>query len=276
MPLHTTSLSVIEICTLEYSSGCGPVRNVSTIKPDITQTRRTDSVLFNYDRNKATHTAPEEGDDDPGCEEHKENMDAVMVPPDDAEISALGGNVGKTGVADVKRENVKGETHALRPDHITEHYYNPAAAWFFSDNKQIRHSPFKHDGVNAAVVMLDPRHQHSTVAATVIASQFAAVNSHHPTSSSPLCDQCRRKPSQLFALTAIDVLGASVSALRNGSRRCPSKHTAFTTEDLKIRKTNLLTERPDSLSLNIKDLRPKTESSKDLLCKDIVLKDVVP
>jgi hypothetical protein len=52
--------------------------------------------------------------------------------------------------------------------------------------------PSKHDNVNATAVMLNLREQRSAVAAAVIASQFAAVNNHHPTSSSPLCDHCRR------------------------------------------------------------------------------------
>ena len=49
-----------------------------------------------------------------------------------------------------------------------------------------------------------------------------------------------------------------------------------TTKDLKVRKTNLLTERPKSLMTYIKDSRPKTETLKDLLHKDIALRDVVP
>jgi hypothetical protein len=52
--------------------------------------------------------------------------------------------------------------------------------------------PSKHNGVNAAAVMLNPRDQRSTVAAAAIASQFAAVNNHHPTSSFPLRNHCRR------------------------------------------------------------------------------------
>jgi hypothetical protein len=54
------------------------------------------------------------------------------------------------------------------------------------------------------------------------------------------------------------------------------EHMAFTTKDLEVRKTNLLTQRPESLTLYIKDSHPKTKDFKDLLCKDIVLRDAVP
>jgi len=39
---------------------------------------------------------------------------------------------------------------------------------------------------------------------------------------------------------------------------------------------NLLTQRPESLALHVKDLHPKTKPLKDLLGKDIALRDVVP
>jgi hypothetical protein len=42
---------------------------------------------------------------------------------------------------------------------------------------------------------------------------------------------------------------------------------ALTTKDLKVRKTNLWTERSESLTPNIKDPHPKTETSKDVCYK---------
>lgn len=48
----------------------------------------------------------------------------------------------------------------------------------------------KHNGVNATVVMLNPRDQCSIVAAAVITLQFAAINNYYFTLSSPLCDHC--------------------------------------------------------------------------------------
>jgi hypothetical protein len=55
-----------------------------------------------------------------------------------------------------------------------------------------------------------------------------------------------------------------------------TEYMALTTKDIEVRKTNLLTQRPESPTLYLKDLHPKTKSLKDLLCKDIALKDVVP
>jgi hypothetical protein len=51
---------------------------------------------------------------------------------------------------------------------------------------------------------------------------------------------------------------------------------ALTTEDLKVGKTNVSTQRPESLTLYIKDSHLKTKALKDLLRKDIVLRDAVP
>jgi len=51
---------------------------------------------------------------------------------------------------------------------------------------------------------------------------------------------------------------------------------ALATKDVKVRKTNCSTQRPESLTSHIKDSHPKTKALKDLLCKDIALKDVVP
>jgi hypothetical protein len=48
------------------------------------------------------------------------------------------------------------------------------------------------------------------------------------------------------------------------------------TKDLKVRKTDLWTQRYESLTPNMKDLHPKTEMSKDVCYKDIALKDIVP
>jgi len=48
-------------------------------------------------------------------------------------------------------------------------------------------------------------------------------------------------------------------------------------KDLEVRKIlNLLTQRPESLAFYVKDLHPKTKPLKDLLGKDIALRDVVP
>jgi len=55
-----------------------------------------------------------------------------------------------------------------------------------------------------------------------------------------------------------------------------SEHIASTTKDLEVRKTNLSAQRPGSLTLYLKDSHPKTKTPKDLLCKDIVLRDPVP
>ena len=51
---------------------------------------------------------------------------------------------------------------------------------------------------------------------------------------------------------------------------------ALTTKDLKLRKTDLRTQRYESLTPNMKDLHPKTETSKDVCYKDIALRDIVP
>jgi hypothetical protein len=51
---------------------------------------------------------------------------------------------------------------------------------------------------------------------------------------------------------------------------------ALTTKDLEVRKTKLSTQRSESLTSYIKDLHPKTKTSKELCHKDIALKDVVP
>ena len=53
------------------------------------------------------------------------------------------------------------------------------------------------------------------------------------------------------------------------------EHMALTTRDLKVRKTNLLTQRSDSPTSYIEDLYPETKTLEDLHHKDIVLKDVV-
>ena len=50
----------------------------------------------------------------------------------------------------------------------------------------------------------------------------------------------------------------------------------FNTKDLKLRKTDLWTQRYESLTPNMKDLHPKTETSKDVCYKDIALRDIVP
>jgi len=50
----------------------------------------------------------------------------------------------------------------------------------------------------------------------------------------------------------------------------------WTTKDLEVRRTNVSTQRPESLTLYIKYLHRKAKASKDLLCKDIALRDVVP
>ena len=55
-----------------------------------------------------------------------------------------------------------------------------------------------------------------------------------------------------------------------------SEHTVLTTKDLKVRKTNLSTQRPESPTLYIKDSHPKTKALKDVLHKDIALRDVIP
>jgi hypothetical protein len=47
------------------------------------------------------------------------------------------------------------------------------------------------------------------------------------------------------------------------------------TKDLKVRKTNLWTQRYESLTPNMKDLHPKTKTLKDVCYKDIALKDIV-
>ena len=64
--------------------------------------------------------------------------------------------------------------------------------------------------------------------------------------------------------------------LRNSHDNLLPEHMALTTKDLEVRKTNLSTRRPESLTLYIKDSHPKTKPLKDLLCKDIALRDVVP
>jgi len=48
-------------------------------------------------------------------------------------------------------------------------------------------------------------------------------------------------------------------------------------KDLEVRKTlNFLTQRPESLAFYVKDFHPKMKPLKDLLGKDIALRDVVP
>jgi hypothetical protein len=54
------------------------------------------------------------------------------------------------------------------------------------------------------------------------------------------------------------------------------KDIALTTKNLKLRKTDLWTQRYESLTPNMKDLHPKTETSKDVCYKDIALRDIVP
>jgi hypothetical protein len=51
---------------------------------------------------------------------------------------------------------------------------------------------------------------------------------------------------------------------------------AFATKDIEVRKINLSTQRPGSLTLYLEDSHSKTKALKDLLCKDIALRDVVP
>jgi hypothetical protein len=69
-----------------------------------------------------------------------------------------------------------------------------------------------------------------------------------------------------------------VVQLRNNHDNILPEHfmMATTTKDFEVRKTNLLTQRPVSLMTYIKDSHPKTEASKDLLYKDIVLRDAIP
>ena len=64
--------------------------------------------------------------------------------------------------------------------------------------------------------------------------------------------------------------------LRNIHDNFLPKHMVLTMKDLEVRKTNLSTQRSERLTLYIKDSHPKTKALKDLLCKDIALRDVVP
>ena len=50
----------------------------------------------------------------------------------------------------------------------------------------------------------------------------------------------------------------------------------FATKDVKARKTDHSTQRPERLDLHSKDSYSKTKPLKDLPCKDIALRDVVP
>ena len=55
-----------------------------------------------------------------------------------------------------------------------------------------------------------------------------------------------------------------------------SEYMALATKDIEVRKINLSTQRPESLTLYLKDLHPKIKTLKDLPYKDIALRDVVP
>jgi hypothetical protein len=59
---------------------------------------------------------------------------------------------------------------------------------------------------------------------------------------------------------------------------CHSEHrmALATLKDIEVRKTNHSAQRPESLTLYTKDWHPKTKTLKDLLRKDIDLRDVVP
>ena len=54
-----------------------------------------------------------------------------------------------------------------------------------------------------------------------------------------------------------------------------TEHKILTTKDLELRKTNLLTQRPERIMWNIKDEHPKTKILKDKIYRDIDPEDII-